>query len=111
MEELINFFIELIHTFKYGQLANKKRNFEKQLKISQYVDGEDAFYYINLANEQLSKLIVKGNGTPAIAYFEARKKGWYKIFIINSNKEFYCRLKDVFIDNHNNISSLYVKLR
>ena len=111
MEELINFIIELAHNLKYGQWVNKKRSFEKQLEQSLLIEGEQALILKKVANDQLSALIVKGNGIPAFAYFEARKKGWYKIYILNSDKGFYCRLKDIFIEDNTHKGNFYVNIK
>lgn len=110
MEELINFIIELAHTFKFGQWANKKRSFAKQLDKALLIEGDHAIPFQKVANDQLSALIVKGNGIPSFAYFEARKKGWYKIYILNSDKGFYCRLKDTLIENNIDQGNLYVTI-
>ena len=110
MEELINFIIELAHTLKYGQWANKKITFEKQLEKALLIEGNHAIPFKKVANDQLSALIVKGNGIPAFAYFEARKKNWYKIYILNSDKGFYCRLKDTLFENNTHKGNFYVNL-
>lgn len=111
MEELINFIIELAHTLKFGQWANKKRTFEKQLEKTLLIEGDHATPYKKFANNQLSALIVKGNGIPTFAYFEARKKGWYKIYILNNDKGFYCRLKDSLIEDNTQQGNFYVNLK
>lgn len=110
MEELINFIIELAHTLKFGQWANKKRSFAKHLEKSLLIEGDHAIPFKKVAYDQLSALIVKGNGIPAFAYFEARKKGWYKIYILNSDKGFYCRLKDTLFEDNTHQDDFYVNL-
>jgi len=111
MEELINFIIELVHSLKYGQCANKKRSFEKQLDKALLIEDEQALPLKKVANNQLSTLIVKGNGIPAFAYFEAKRNGWYKIFVLNTDKGFYCRLKDTLIEDNTHQGDFYVNIK
>jgi len=110
MEELINFIIELTNALKYGQWVNKNKSFEKQMNQASLVEGEQANVLKCNIDNQLSLLLIKGNGTPAYAYFEHRKNDWYKIFILNNEKGFYCRLRDEKIETSTQSPSFYIKI-
>lgn len=111
MEELINFIIEIAHSFKYGQWVNRKRQFGKELEDAKRLDGEQALYFKKIANDQLSALIEKGNGIPSYAYFKAKGKGWYRIYILNNEKGFYCRLRDTLIQDFSTYSNFYITIK
>lgn len=74
------------------------------------IEGEDANVLKCNIEIQLTKLLINGNGTPAYAYFEHRKNNWYKFFIVNNEKGFYCRLRDELIDFSSQPSAFYIKL-
>lgn len=110
MEELINFIIELAHTLKYGQWVNKNKSFDTQMNQASLVEGEQANVIKCNIEKQLTQLLIKGNGVPAYAYFEHKKNNWYKIFIVNDEKGFYCRLQDELLEISVQPSTFYIKL-
>lgn len=110
MEELVNFFIELANALKYGQWLNRNRLFDRQIKEASLIEGKHALDLRMIVEKQLSKLLIKGNGEPTYAYFESRKDKWHKIFIINSNKGFYCRLRDERIETSIKQNKFYIVL-
>lgn len=110
MEELVNFFIELAHALKYGQWLNKNKLFDRKIKDASLIEGDHAVELRKIVEKQLAKLLINGNGEPAYAYFESRKNKWYKIFIVNSNKGFYCRLRDERIDTSIKPNKFYIVL-
>lgn len=110
MEELINFIIELAHTLKYGQWVNKNKSFDKQMDQAPLVEGEQANILKCNIEKQLTQLLIKGNGTPAYAYFERKKNNWCKIFLVNNEKGFYCRLRDEQLNTSTQYSTFYIKL-
>lgn len=111
MEELLYLIIELSHTIKYGTWANKRKfSDENKLKQVLFVEGENAFYYKRLVIQKLQTLLIKGDGIPTFAYFEESKKNWYKIYVLNSEKKFYCRLKNIYIERTAPSNIFYVKI-
>lgn len=111
MEELINFIIEIAHSFKYGQWVNRKRRFGKELEDAKLLDGDQALFFKKIANNQLSALLEKGNGIPSYAYFKTKGKGWYRIYILNSEKEFYCRLRDTLVEDNVSDLNFYIIIK
>lgn len=93
MDAFINLIISLIHFLKYDITVNKNRSFGKELEATTLIVGVESDSLKRVINEQLSSLLVKGNGVPAYAYVKNKKDNWYDIFIINKEKKFYCRLE------------------
>lgn len=110
MEEFINFIIELANALKYGQWANRKKSFDGQMNHALLIEGHLALELRKKVKLQLTKLLVKGNGEPVYAYFESRKKNWYKIYIVNNEKMFYCRLRDERLEDNFSCSNFYIVL-
>ena len=97
MEEIVNLLIAISHYLRYGKWPNRHKSFEKELNAAALATGKQKELLCEIANEQLSKLLVKGEGVPTYAYYTRRKANWYKLIVINEAKHFYCRLRDVEI--------------
>lgn len=111
MDELINLIIELIYAFKYGQWFNKNKSFDKKIAKASFIEGNNAIDLKTIVNKQLSELLINGTGTPTYAYFEHKRNNWYKIFIVNNDKKFYCRLQDEIIEISELPEHYYIKLQ
>ncbi len=97
MEELINFIIAIGHFLRYGTAVNRNRSFKKELASSIIIEDARHPAVQKLVTAQLSSLQIKGNGIPAYAYIQHQKGEWYKVFIINREEKFYCRLEPMEI--------------
>lgn len=100
MEELINFIMTIIHFFKYDSFVNRNRSFSKELTKASHIEDERLLILQGIIHEQLTSLMLKRyNGQPKYAYFERQKENWFKIFVINNEERFYCRLRILEIRN------------
>ncbi len=93
MEELINFVIAIGHFLRYGTAVNRNRSFKKELATSILINDERYPVLQKLINEQQSSLLIERNGIPAFAYIKRLKGEWYKVYIINREKKYCCRLE------------------
>ena len=99
MEELISFFIAIGHFLRYGTAVNRNRSFKIELSTAIQIKDERYPVLQKLVNSQLSSIQIKGNGFPAYAYIKRQKGDWYKVFVINHEEKFYCRLEPTEIKN------------
>lgn len=111
MEELINFIIAIGHFFRYGGATNHNRSFKKELSTAVRINDDRLTVLHEIVNEQLSALMVKGNGVPTYAYFCHQKGDWYKVFIINREEKFYCRLETIEINEVSLPENSFIFLR
>jgi len=110
MEELVNFIITIVHFFKYGTKVNRNRSFKMELSTAIQIKDENLPVLQKLVNAQLSSLHIKGNGIPAYSYIEHKKREWYKVLIINREKNFFCRLEPMEIKDIELPDKCYIML-
>lgn len=109
MDELINLIIELANYFKYGKI-NSLRNFKSKLQKCSSLKGDKSKQLEIAIENQLNKLLIDNVGNPSYAYFVEIRNRWYKIFILNSEKQFWCRLKDMQISIEGLPHDFYITL-
>ena len=110
MEELINFIIAVVHFFKYGTKVNRNRSFKMELSTAIQIKDERYPVLNIIVNAQLSSLHIKGNGIPSYAYIKHKKGDWYKVFIINREEKFFCRLEPMEIKDIELPDKCYIML-
>ena len=101
MAELLDLLIELYHEFKYGRILNSRINFKKKLEVVLYLDDASGEVKSCIHNE-LSQVRPK-DGNPTYAYLHSIGHNYYKVFILNDDKSFYCRLQEIELDPSMNL--------
>lgn len=109
MAELLDLLIELYHEFKYGPIVNSRINFKKKLEVVPHLDDASGEVKSCIYNE-LSQVRPK-DGNPTYAYLHSIGHNYYKVFILNDDKSFYCRLQEIELDQSMNLpQEFYVVL-
>ena len=109
MAELLDLLIELYHEFKYGRILNSRINFKKKLEVVLHLDDASGEVKSCIHNE-LSQVRPK-DGNPTYAYLHSIGHNYYKVFILNEDKSFYCRLQEIELDQSMNLpQEFYVVL-
>lgn len=97
MFELLDILIELFHAFKYGRIVNSRINFKKKLETTPQL--EKAYDEVKACiHNELSQVRPK-DGNPTYAYLHSIGHKYYKVFILNDDMSFYCRLREVKFEN------------
>ena len=110
MDELINYIIELLFLFKYGQFFNKNKSFIKELEQSVYLSDHRVSELNEIVKSELNSLIVKVSGTPKYVLFTHMNHGWYQVMVVNEEKKFCCRLKNKELSSIITENSCYISL-
>lgn len=97
MAELLDLLIELYHEFKYGRILNSRINFKKKLEVVLYL-GDASGEVKSCIHNELSQVRPK-DGNPTYAYLHSIGHKYYKVFILNDDMSFYCRLREVKFEN------------
>lgn len=101
MAELLDLLIELYHEFKYGRILNSRINFKKKLETTPQLEKAHDEVKTCVHNE-LSQVRPK-DGNPTYAYLHSIGHNYYKVFILNDDKSFYCRLQEIELDPSMNL--------
>lgn len=99
MAELLDLLIELYHEFKYGPIVNSRINFKKKLEVVPHLDDASGEVKSCVHNE-LAQVRPK-DGNPTYAYLRSIGHKYYKVFILNDDMSFYCRLREFKFENEN----------
>ena len=105
MLELLDLLIEIYHAFKYGRFINSRINFKKKLKTTPQLEKAHDEVKACVHNELSQVRPKEGN------YLHSIGHNYYKVFILNDDKSFYCRLQEIELDQSMNLpQEFYVVL-